>query len=497
MKTTLLTHIGVVLVMAVNAQNWEILNTNKTYFYRHSDSLHIGNTIHIDSISSNESFESYYTAYKYKECDTCTVYPDGMDEWSTTLIYRYATEFLGFEVVKDIINDNYILDDKVFKHHSTVGETWEFTADITATTISLGQAILFGEMDSVKTIVLSTNDTIILSQNKGLIRYPDFENEGKYYELGGYHEGQNSYGEYAPNFWSTYDFEVGNRYCYFRSDAQYSSDPVSESFSCQYDILNVQVGGDSISFDVIKKCIISNSANGVSYQNYEYNISYPNLVTSSENVFGVSRAIQTTEGVDVNFDEYPFFLIGWDYDNGSDYFFVPQIAYTNQLGVIKKVKRYSAFGDSLLFSVDFYCYPESIYLPIINQFTNGDEMIFANYAGLIGMSQSYGFGACISYELVGAVISNDTIDDFCDFPIDLGIENISINPLSIHPNPATNQITIEGIYQTLEIFSQTGQSVLKLEKPTAIIDVSNLSSGIYFLKATNEEKLYTTKLIVE
>lgn len=93
-------------------------------------------------------------------------------------------EFLGFEIILDNENDNYIWDSKTLKHHADVGETWNFTSDIIATTVSIGEQEIFGEMDSIKTIVLSTNDTIVLSQNKGLIRYPDFENQGKYYELG-------------------------------------------------------------------------------------------------------------------------------------------------------------------------------------------------------------------------------------------------------------------------------------------------------------------------
>ena len=251
MKTSLLIALSVILTIQLNAQNWEILNPNKTYFYRHSDSLHIGNTIHIDSVSTNESFESFYTAYKYKECDTCTVYPDGMNEWNTTLIYRYATEFLGFEVLKDNINDNYVFDGKVLKHHSSVGASWNFTSEITATTVSISQAELFGEIDSIKTMVLSSNDTIILSQNKGLIRYPDFENEGKYFELGGYHEGQNSYGEYAPNFWTTYDFEVGDSYCYL----VYVCEPdFGEIDYCQLDIIEKQINGDTLTYLIRELC---------------------------------------------------------------------------------------------------------------------------------------------------------------------------------------------------------------------------------------------------
>ena len=71
----------------------------------------------------------------------------------------------------------------------------------------------------------------------------------------------------------------------------------------------------------------------------------------------------------------------------------------------------------------------------------------------------------------------------------------------IYPNPASGTITIEyfqftGSEETM-ISDITGKSLLhnKLSGIISIIDISSLSSGIYFIKVITHERVYVQKLI--
>ncbi len=75
------------------------------------------------------------------------------------------------------------------------------------------------------------------------------------------------------------------------------------------------------------------------------------------------------------------------------------------------------------------------------------------------------------------------------------------NEINVFPNPAVNKITIEsklklGIIQVINI---NGQEVYSSQftDTNNKIDISDLTSGIYFIKISNSEKSYYKKLIIE
>ena len=77
---------------------------------------------------------------------------------------------------------------------------------------------------------------------------------------------------------------------------------------------------------------------------------------------------------------------------------------------------------------------------------------------------------------------------------DVGIEQLRITnyALQVYPNPATNQLTIDNGQLTMdniEIYSVMGQklqsTIVNLQSKIAI-DVSNLASGMYYLKINNQ-----------
>ncbi|MCE9537828.1 MAG: T9SS type A sorting domain-containing protein [Bacteroidetes bacterium] len=107
---------------------------------------------------------------------------------------------------------------------------------------------------------------------------------------------------------------------------------------------------------------------------------------------------------------------------------------------------------------------------------------------------------CVSYYFV---------DDICvstDSMTCMGITGIKEQELSpqltIYPNPSTSTFTIQLPTQqsyTLSVTDIAGRNVYKNKNATNIItiDASRFSSGVYFVKATNERAVLTGKLIKE
>lgn len=90
------------------------------------------------------------------------------------------------------------------------------------------------------------------------------------------------------------------------------------------------------------------------------------------------------------------------------------------------------------------------------------------------------------------------IDDISLIEGDLSSQNFNNKEIKIHPNPATNNIYIDGIEQneikSMSILGMNGREVSTQSNTT--LNISNLSSGIYLLKIeTNESFIFTEKFI--
>lgn len=81
-----------------------------------------------------------------------------------------------------------------------------------------------------------------------------------------------------------------------------------------------------------------------------------------------------------------------------------------------------------------------------------------------------------------------------------GINNIKVETLNVYPNPATDNIYIKNSEKLseLSIYSVNGKMVYNTNNPSNTIDISNLTSGVYAIKATDiSGKIYTNSLIIK
>lgn len=111
------------------------------------------------------------------------------------------------------------------------------------------------------------------------------------------------------------------------------------------------------------------------------------------------------------------------------------------------------------------------------------------------------FGVDFQNELYVASAQNGTI--YKIIAPDASVEEMdNQNKIKIYPNPASDEIFVEGINQenlTAEFITLEGRIILnkKLNSDNSI-DISNLKSGIYFVTIkSNQTKKYTQKIIVK
>ena len=71
-----------------------------------------------------------------------------------------------------------------------------------------------------------------------------------------------------------------------------------------------------------------------------------------------------------------------------------------------------------------------------------------------------------------------------DVPVTAISESSSVSALKVYPNPARNEITVEGASEDIVILSANGTPVLKVKaEDKAVINVSSFTDGVYILRS--------------
>ena len=107
-----------------------------------------------------------------------------------------------------------------------------------------------------------------------------------------------------------------------------------------------------------------------------------------------------------------------------------------------------------------------------------------------------------------ALDANFTLQYVCDYEYnyidinaEVGLADVKENPLNIFPNPTNNSITItglkEGVYK-MEVMDMSGR-VMIMDNITnnSLINLSSLQKGCYVVKVSNNDSIYSSKVIVK
>jgi hypothetical protein len=132
-----------------------------------------------------------------------------------------------------------------------------------------------------------------------------------------------------------------------------------------------------------------------------------------------------------------------------------------------------------IFYIDYYCSNDTI-----NQY---------NYIQVSGTAP----GQAVKFEFCITALDVNTIGAYGTININTGIEKYSTSNFSIYPSP-THDSFIINYAGALQIFNTLGTSVYQTTLTSKHQTLNpNLPAGIYFVRVSDGEKVYTQKLVLE
>ena len=184
------------IFIPAQAQNWNLFNKEYRYNYKFNNSQLVTNVLFADTVLLAGSDTIYNMNRIGVECTgSCPTITAALNP-TVTYIVPNMPQFLQ-RTIRKYLNGIVMPKDtakQVIIPTCSVTQTWLFDSilNINATCISALVQNVFGQNDSVKTIIVGGNDTLLLSKSFGILQFPLPYGQNKYYRLAGI-ERRNSY----------------------------------------------------------------------------------------------------------------------------------------------------------------------------------------------------------------------------------------------------------------------------------------------------------------
>lgn len=344
--------------VSVFCQNWDLINPEAEYHYSINDLGIPEYSIRIDSVTVLNGDTTYHFNRIISECDTCSHSGD---------IFANVPNLFDYSCVKK--GASYAF--KPFKNFiiykdAPIDSVWDFNSEvnITASITEVKEMLLFGFSDSVKTILLSNGDSILISKSFGIVKFPD-SNLDVYYNLSGIKLNGGKFGKIPLDFYSIYNFEIGDLFCYSTLSSCYCEIvPTSNLSKYRIEILGKEIKGDtfiyrqketglfwsrnfnepwgdttyySVQYDEKYVFDKNEASNYLKYQIYEYGgialFSYADYYIDEDDgrlIKSFNKNYSYSPEVDIFKTDTPFFVHYEDYTNFYD-------AWKEGVGMIKKI----------------------------------------------------------------------------------------------------------------------------------------------------------------
>src|SRR6186713_2375289 len=158
------------------SQNWSAINMNDKFNYRLDSDEVISATIWADSVDWNGSDSVFYLNRVL--CDSCATFIGGPNPWCDSCYgLKNQPQFMQRKSVVSASGMVNFRDTNniVLNTLAALNDTWLFDSvqSISATVLAISQDSVFGNTDSVKTLLLTTGDTVKLSKSYGLLQFPN------------------------------------------------------------------------------------------------------------------------------------------------------------------------------------------------------------------------------------------------------------------------------------------------------------------------------------
>lgn len=477
MKSLFFYLFGLILFTSAYSQQWNLFNANFKYNYALNNNGNIYKTIFVDSIGVENNDSIYYLNKTILPCPTC-----GYCNYYFNIIYlSNQPQFFLSKFKKDSIVSSFIYNNKTYSImlNTNINDSWVFDSlnNVDAQTIEIISQNNFGNSDSIRIIQLSNSDTIILSKNYGIMKFPLFDSSHQHVNLIGI-EGPDI-GVLTPKYENFFVYNINDslEYYYVSNSQNYSTGKRSRIV-----IINklTQPPGK---IKYITKVTDRTSTYIYGNITFTYTTRFDSLVYS-----------ESSHGFLRNYASQPFILnnchkvmeIGNDttFECNTKFYSSPEIhvclldtLYQGPIPPSPSFQKSEIYGENIgLIESDLYQ----------NGFSNPN----------IGYVDS-------KYKLIACNINHQIFGTFTsDFYGSIGINDNNINnrDFQLYPNPIKNELNIRnsGISDkfTFVVYNINGQVLTKSESVEELttIDLSYLYSGIYFLKIFTDKTIKVFKI---
>ena len=472
---------------ALFAQNWQPLMRKDTINFKHKDSLFITQTVWVETLHVPNTGD---TIFRLNE--TLHYFAAPNQSLCTNGIATHLPHFLQKQAIKKADstwlfhspNVTYLL-----KPFAAMNDIWLFdsTNNITANVLAIDTFSVVGQLDSIKVISLSSGDSILLSKNYGLMRFPTFDST-LYVSWAGI-ENRNI-GESVFDFREIFDFEIGDVFYY---DVYHASGYGATS---------------SPTYKKLKTTITSKTNNSNS-------ISYDCHIDMQTKTYPIGGPVFSITNFDIHliydktyfYNTYPVGNTYLQYYWGDSMFmcYYARIEWDNTWNCLAKNFPYRYFNN--LRGANWW---------VTDTLWGGScfEQIYINnikYGKGIGLIAAYNFvfdygvgeGRHDDTTLVGYIknsISVGTIYPDWQFT---SIENPQNDFFTLSPNPVKDQLCIsfsKGNSFNIRIWDMQGREKVAMSSPNSSITfhINDWVKGLYFVEVRDEKgNVHTEKFVKE
>lgn len=465
------------IFVAINfsfTQNWKPINPTEKFNYT-LDGNTVYSTIWSDSSKIIEGDSMFFLNKIVLPCEDC---------WQSYAVLMNQPSFL-LSAITLFNNGSYKLSkqDSILYINPFAGlnESWIFdsTNNITAEIISLSDTLIFGQTDSIKTIVLSDENEIIISKQHGIVKFPLFNDQKEYVKLFGI-EGRNL-GFVTPYFEDFFSFGVGDTFEYFITTEFYPS--LGEHIK-QYTITEKLIEEDSIIFIINSRGIIYYSPpprwDTSWYSNVVDTLIY---VNSSDHFLNANiHQLVGFPGQEWNPDGCGWTMLKYNSVFGDSLL----VKYKNSANYIVDD------GDTLVHSGFYIC-------PVIKSYSFAEKIGLVNYYWAepdfvhTDSREENLTGSLVDGQLYG-ILTPDSLFLSTEVHTDL------ISIIGIFPNPFTDFIRIDlkdHDYFNIRVDNLSGNEIFRQNNihNKDVINLSFLASGIYFIEVSSTNLLAHRKIV--
>ena len=475
------------------SQDWNPLINGIKHNYESNFNNNIY-TLWIDSSEVINNDTIHYLNRTLEVCDTCSNISEGVN-CDSCYILDNQPQFLQKEMIdlgRGVMyfrgTSNFVILTQAKQLDSWIFDTIN---NISAQVINYKDSTFFNSIDSIKTIILSTNDTIILSRSFGILQFTYPFQSGLRYNLAGL-QGTN-FGLQIPDFSVIYDFNVGDVFQYEIKDYAEGNYYYWDEF--KYKILSKQTKQDTFIYTI---------------EGIIYRINWSDYPNPNDYLFHVSDVIKYYNNSEDFVNRYHHEKLKTEDDNCCFGYSDEESLYT-YLDVFKSDsainKKITSFNDNRyvrLFST-LNGYPVLLNIPLS---PDGSPFEFLEYELVykpyLGATKDICGDLWYFYSqiLAGYIRSGDTIGYINSYPI-TDINVITQNDIIIYPNPTKGYLYFRlpdyfNKRAFYEVINMKGTTVMNgIISDTKAIDLSCLNKGLYILKIKSINNVIIKKIIKE